>query len=231
MLSGGCCRLTATLTNTAAFLKLGLCKDCRDLFLSVHKLYFILLQGKPLSNQNLCSMSDLLSLGRAGVLAYMGCSVHFRALCALPAFSAVLLGGIFLLFCSGILTHWLGFALSPLLAVRTKDSNLHLHPYLQASSGAMPSSGLHFALLSPKGWSAQMVQSTGWAWEERLWVLSFQEEPRESSFPSKHIPLSQLEVDTALARCHCVFVAQCCCWVLPVKQGASLFCVCPGRLS
>lgn len=58
----------AALTNTAALLKLDLCKDCRDLFLSVHKLYFILLWGKPLTNQHLCSMSDLLALGRAGVL-------------------------------------------------------------------------------------------------------------------------------------------------------------------
>lgn len=73
-------------------------------------------------------MSDLLALGRAGVLAYTGCSVHYGALCALPAFSAVLLGGIFLLFCSGILMHWLVFALSLLLAVRTVDSNLHPHP-------------------------------------------------------------------------------------------------------
>lgn len=76
-----CCRLTATLTNMAALLKLDLCKDCRDLFLSVYKLYFILLRGKPLSNQNLCSMSDLLALGRAGVLAYKESPVYCGTVC------------------------------------------------------------------------------------------------------------------------------------------------------
>lgn len=115
-LRGECCRLTATLTNTAVLLKLDLCKDCGDLLLSVYKLYFIQVWGKPLSNQNLCSMSDLLALGRAGVLAYKESPVHCRALCALPAFSVMLLGCIFLLFCSEFLTCWLVFASSPLLA-------------------------------------------------------------------------------------------------------------------
>lgn len=75
----------ATLTNMAALLKLDLCKDCRDLFLSVYKLSFILLWGKPLSNQNVCSMSDLLALGRAGVLAYKESPLHYSAVCT-PSF-------------------------------------------------------------------------------------------------------------------------------------------------
>lgn len=127
-LRGECCRLTATLTNTAALFKLDLCKDCGDLFLYVYKLYFILLWGKPLSNQNLCSMSDLLALGRAGVLAYKESPAPCRALCALPAFSVMLLGCIFLLFCTEFLTCWLVFASSALLAVRMMGCNPYLHP-------------------------------------------------------------------------------------------------------
>lgn len=104
----------ATFPSMAALLKLDLCKDCRDLFLCIYKLYFILLWGKPLSNQNLCSMSDLLPLGRAEVLAYKESSPRCGALCALPAFSAMSLGCDFLAFllsfqCIGL------FSLLPLL--------------------------------------------------------------------------------------------------------------------
>lgn len=39
-LRGECCRLTATLANTAALPRLDLCKDCRDLFLYINYISF-----------------------------------------------------------------------------------------------------------------------------------------------------------------------------------------------
>lgn len=126
-------------------------------FVSVYKLYFILLWGKPLSNQNLSACltcwlwEELECLLTRRALFIAGPCVHSQLSCNVARlyFFAFLLRVFNMLAC---------FCFLPLLAVRMMGCNSYPHPDIQAclqsSSGGIPfsaSSWFHFVLLFPKG--------------------------------------------------------------------------------
>lgn len=155
-LRGECCRLTATLTNTAALLRLDLCKDCRDLFLYINYISFYYGANHYLTKTCAACLTcwlweELECLLTRRALFIAGPSVHFqlsRNVARLYVFAFLL----------RVFNTLACFCFLPLLAVRMMDCNPYPHPDIQAclqsSSGDFPfsaSSWFHFALLFPKG--------------------------------------------------------------------------------